>query len=454
VTNSDSPIIVIGAGIAGLLAARLLAQAGQPVLVLEARQRLGGRIYSDHDFAGGLIERGAEFVHGHQSLTWQLIRALGLATAQVNAPDDTLIRLLDGAALCINFDSNHLPDLRGLTPQAWSDPSPQDEALDGYLLRMGVKPAQLEYEPRIFAIDNGGPLSDTSALATLQELDDESTGVGDFVLLGGYDQLPQALAKGLAIRLGAVVEQLDWATTPVRLTLASGEVLEAAQVIITVPLGVLKARAIGFRPDLPAERWQAIDAVAFAPMFKLIYRFATPVLPPGITNLYTRANPPLFWTTSPLHNEQQQSVTAFLTGDWARAMLGIGDQTKHELALAILRGELGQPTLQPLAVTIENWSEDRYSQGGYSYTPPAALAARQKLAEPLPEPLAHDGQQRLFFAGEATARPAAQGSVHGALESGLRVVGQVLGQPLDQVLAGGFAELLAVLTQQSKNTAK
>jgi monoamine oxidase len=416
-TLHSTQTLIIGAGMAGLVAAQLLALAGQAVTVLECRDRVGGRVFTHRHslpnrVGSAIIEHGAEFIHGDQSLTWDLVRALGLASVQVNGPDDSLVRLLDGALLSINFDSNHLPDLRGLTPLEWTNPDPNDEPLDLYLVRMGVKPVQLEYEPRIFIIDNGGSLSHTSALATLEELDDESTGSGDYLLPGGYDALPLALAQGLDIRLNHAAHQVRWTQTGVEVVTADGGHWQAENLIITVPLGVLQQRGLEFVPDLPAQRWQDIDALAMAPMFKLIYHFEGPVLPPGIANFYTRSNPALFWTTSHLRGMNTDTILcAFVTGDWARELAVLDDAARLHLGLSVLRAELRRPELQPLFAEVCDWSRDPASRGGYSYTPPGALPSRTRLAEPLGP---------LVFAGEAAARAAAQGSVHGAVESGRR----------------------------------
>ncbi len=413
-------ILVIGAGMAGLNAAQTLKRAGLEVIVLEARSRIGGRIETNRELSNHPIELGAEFIHGHLVPTWPLVRQSGLRTEDLNDQDDTLLRLTDGSALAVSFETNRFPDLRLMPEFKWQAPRNPDESLASYLLRSGISASQLEYEPRIFAIDEGAPLHELSAAAALERLEDETEGEGDYAVLDGYDCLPKFLAQGVEVRLQHVVRQVVYDSGGVSIRLDSGESLRGEAVIVTVPLGVLKANLMTFSPPLPANKLEAIDAIGFSPMLKLIYTFDEPIFPRGITYVYGRGNPPCWWSSSVVFDDARDFVvTGFVTGDWAQELLNLGsDQAVLEYGLHTLRSDLRRAKLEPTRSLVKNWNADPFSLGGYSFTPVHAAKAREALAQSV--------QNRVFFAGEATSSNAHAGSVHGAFLSGERAAQELL----------------------------
>jgi monoamine oxidase len=345
---------------------------------------------------------------------------LGLRTEDLNDQDDTLLRLTDGSALAVSFETNRFPDLRLMPEFTWQTPKEPDESLASYLLRTGISASQLEYEPRIFAIDEGAPLHDLSAAAALERLEDETEGEGDYAVLDGYDCLPKFLAQGLEVRLEHVVSQVEYDSSGVSLTLESGESLRGEAVIVTVPLGILKTDKPEFSPPLPPNKLEAIRAIGFSPMLKLMYTFSEPIFPRGITYVYGRGNPPCWWSSSLIHEHASSfNVTGFVTGDWAQELLHlVSDQAMLEYGLHTLRTDLRRAKLEPTRMLVKNWSADPFSLGGYSFTPVHAAKAREVLAQSV--------QNRVFFAGEATASNAHAGSVHGAFSSGERVAQELL----------------------------
>ncbi len=327
-----------------------------------------------------------------------------------------------------------MADARRLFPdfditRSWDLPDvpvlPGDEALDVYLRRLGFSDAQLDYTQRGFAGASAEAMRHISAAVSLDEMRDTTAGSGDYRILDGYDRLLGALAEGLDIRLNTPVETIDWSGDGVRVTAAGGQVFEAERVLITLPLGVLKAGRVRFTPELPADKQAAIDQLTVGPAIKLVYRFDAPVLPQGVMALYSALNPCMWWSPSYGHADAAgQVMTAFVTGDRARALLALGEDGALAQGVAVLRAELGQPDLSPSAAKWVNWVDDPFSSGGYSVTPPGARAAHAALAEPV--------VSKLYWAGEAAAGPTWKASVHGAYFSGRRAAGEILSIPIQQ----------------------
>lgn len=292
-----------------------------------------------------------------------------------------------------------------------------DESLESYLKRLGFTEEQLQYTRRSFGNATGDSIQYVSAQAAYAEMDDTDCGEGDFRILDGYDSLAKYLAEGLDIRLNTIVSRVQWGDETVRVDTSAGT-FEADQVIITVPLGVLQAGKIAFEPALPPEKQAAIDNLRVGPVIKLVYCFAEPILPPEIMALYSAGVPPMWWSPSYGHETDKTVWTAFVSGDWARELLALGEQGALDKALETLKGELNQPDLRPLDCHLVNWPDDPFALGGYSVAPPGHADARVALARPV--------ANRLFWAGEASASLAHAATVHGAYLTGQRAAKEIL----------------------------
>ncbi len=411
-------VLVLGAGMAGLAAARSLQDAGQQVSVLEAKYRLGGRIYTNHDFAGIPVEFGAEFIHGERAATWELVRELGLETVHWNKLDDSLVRLGDGAWLNMREACAAYPDFA--QTRSWNLPEVDalpNEDWGSYLRRIGFDHHQLRYVERSFANACGEAMRFLSAKAVLEGLRAEDEGGGDYRILGGYDTLVNALAAGLTIHSDDPVNELMWNVNGVRALTLGGDVYEADVAIITVPLGVLQAEAIRFVPELPEEKRSAFLGLRMGPVIKLVYSFDEAPVDPNIMAVYSRLNPPMWWSPSCGYKTNEHIWTAFATGDWAAELLALGEEGALGAGLESLKQELNRPDLKAKAARLINWPDDPYTRGGYSYVLPGQAGAREKLATPTPP---------LFWAGEASAPEPRAATVHGALLSGRRAALEVL----------------------------
>lgn len=382
--------IVVGAGMAGLAAARQLRAAGANLVVLEARDRVGGRVYTRHDLASTPVELGGEFVHGHYAETWELLREHDIATVEMKE------------------SSGDEPEGASVHDEAWQnlpEPEPRENMAD-YLARHGLRGESIPREIGYIDVDNE-PLSRWNARALRYWLmpspanGHEIYGEHDFRVPGGYDQLLDVLADGLPITFEANVSGIDY-TEPDRVAVTyrtNGGLhrLVARTVVSTLPVGVLKYNDVLFTPALPSAHQEAIQAFGLVDVAKLIYVFPGSVLPDGVTVLEDEDNIPQSWLSGS-HGTAEKSETVLVgwsAGDEARRLLTMERDEALALGLESLRRLLGKPDLQPTRTLFHQWGADPFARGAYTYVPSAAPPMiHDQFAQPV------DG--RIFWAGEAT----------------------------------------------------
>lgn len=413
-------VLVLGAGVAGLSAAQTLVDTELDVLVLEARDRLGGRVHTDRTFAGFPLEFGAEFVHGERASTWEWLERLGLSTVHWNKLDDSWVRMADGARLTMEEARTSDPAFDVTRSWALPDvPARPLESFGHYLRRIGFDPAQVDYVRRAFANAAGEALRHLDAASMLDSIAGaEVSGQEDFRIVEGYGAVLEALGIGAEIRTQAVVKRVEQRAEGVLVSTEDGEEFEAKLLVCTLPVGVLVAGDVEFVPGLPAEKLGALRGLGMGPAVKCVYRFREPLTPPGIKAIYAAGRVPMWWTPSFGHETDAVVWTAFLTGDAAMDLLRRGDEEEAlDDALESLRRELGRPGLQAVDAQLVDWVGDAFARGGYSYVRPGHRGARELLAKPTPP---------VLWAGEATSPEADAATVHGALQSGRRVAMEVL----------------------------
>jgi monoamine oxidase len=420
----SADVLVLGAGVAGLGAARDLRDAGLEVLVLEARDRVGGRVWTDRTLAPHPVELGAEFIHGDRADTWGLVRRLGLRTRPWPKQDESLVQLEDGRVLTMRaaraadpgFDATRTMVLPAVTPGRYED-------LDAYLRRVGWTADQRRHVRRAFANAAGDDPHRLSSEAIVDGLASDDAGEGDFRLPDGQDALPLALADGLDVRLRVAVTRVvagpDGVGVVTRPAAADGPATRwsARAAVVALPLGVLQSGDVAFEPDLDALKGDALAGLRMGPVIKLVCRLAAPPFDPGagVEAVYARGTPPMWWTSSPSGTDAP-IWTGFVSGAGAADLLRLEPEAALRRALAALEEAAGRP-LAVLEGRVVAWPDDPWARGGYSHVVPGHQGARQRLAAPTPP---------LYWAGEATAPEGCAATVHGALRSGARAAREVL----------------------------
>jgi monoamine oxidase len=451
----DYDVIIIGAGAAGLAAAAELAPSGRKVLVLEARDRLGGRVWSRHE-AGlpATVELGPEFIHGQPPATLALMRKAGIA--EVDAP---IVRLAfrDGK-LAPRGDGVFEEILRALRRHA-KPLARKDIPFEAFLARV---PHGLSDEAVTFArMRAQGYEGADPARLSARAVAEEWAGPGEqhpghSRPAGGYgaliDWLARSLGGGVELRLRSAVRAVRWKRGGVEVEATStrdeGEarnppstldprpsprsdrfVATARKAIVTLPLGVLQAapRARGAVRFLPALRQKrsALKGLVSGTVIKVPLLFRTAFWEEldgaryrDITFFHAPvAAFPTLWTAAPV---RAPLLNAWAGGPKAARLSGKPTREIVRQAVKSLETIFGQPGIEDLlqAAWVHDWRNDPYARGAYSYVAVGGHGARAELAAPL--------RRTLYFAGEATDFEGEPATVAGALQSGLRAAREVL----------------------------
>ena len=419
--------LVIGGGAAGLAAAATLGRAGQKVALLEARARLGGRVFSCTD--PGLhvpLELGAEFIHGKAAATSAFLQAAGVVP--VDAEGAHFVRRDGGWQRSESIFSE--------AGQLLGPLDTRGEDLSFAALLEQPTSQQVDAQTKMYArmlvegFDAADP-EDASSLALAEEWQG-STAAEDaqFRPLGSYHGLLHSLTRSLApnveVLLGTVVQDVAWNVAGGGVSVSSrrfGEslTLTAERAVVTLPLSLLKAESVRFTPDLGKKA--AIDGLAMGGVVKLVlsfpYSFWEDVEGGQLRHAAFFHDPeapfPTLWTPLPL---RLPVLTAWAGGPKAAALAEHGKAELVQQVLASLTRLFGQHP-RPENVYFHDWQADPFSLGAYSYVKVGSVGARAKLAEPI--------SNVLFFAGEATNTEGEAGTVYGALQSGARAAEEVLG---------------------------
>lgn len=415
-------VIVLGAGAAGLAAARRLHDAGVTVQVLEARQRIGGRIWTDHTFAPFPIEHGAEFIHGERAITHTLVAAAGMETIPVDRYGR--LRWSDGGpARTLDALPAHRRDLIGALFRAFDrlrtmPPDVPDCSLAHYLRDCGFDAEALVGANVVLAQTCCASIETLSCADLARELRVDHAGRREYRVREGYAALLDWYARGLDIRTGTVAHLVRHTSSGVIVETDAG-VFHGDRCIVTIPVAVLQRGLPQFDPPLSARKRRAIDTLRTEPATKLFYRFDEPLWDADLTFMAHKGQAARWWPAA--HTTHDVAViVAYATAARARALDALDDDEALAVGLAELQTLLGRRDLmqRQRAARRVAWGADPFAYGGYAHVPPGAADARPVLAAP-------EGST-LFFAGEATAYDSNPQTVHGAIESGWRAADEVV----------------------------
>jgi monoamine oxidase len=446
--HRDADVLVIGAGVAGLAAAADLSRAGLDVRVLEARDRIGGRVWTLRDPRAPIaIELGAEFVHGDAEAITRLAHDAELAL--VEAADDHWTHR--GAKLVRADFGEALAKALKRAPSGIARDRPFAEVLAKSRLDPFQRSLALEYV-------QGFQASDAERISA-RALKGEDIGTERARrVLSGYDGIAEELGARIpsgALALGAIVTRVSWKRelALVESRRSSGERLEphrAPRVVVTLPLGVLqaapedggvrfepaideRAHAPGAKAHQPAPKARALGALAMGNVVKLSFRFDRAFWQDAPRVRRTKGldaeklaflhapgdDVPTWWTQAPVHVPM---LTAWAGGPAADALLELGAAERIDRALDALSRLLALPRTtvkEHLVASHEHdWTHDPFARGAYAHPLVGGANASRELGRPIDD--------TLFFAGEATAPMPDTGTVTGAIESGRRAAREVI----------------------------
>lgn len=412
----SSSVLIIGAGAAGLMAARELSARGHAVTILEARNRAGGRMHTLHPDAFTVpVEAGAEFVHGKLPLTLQLLQEAGIPYTPV---EGRMIEVRKGRW----HRQDHFVDgwdiLMERLQSLQTDMTVRD-FLDTHFSEHRYE--ELRRSVQRFAEGyDGADINKASVLSLRAEWEKEEE--EQYHITGGYERLTdylitQCIRQRCLLHFNAPVKTIRWKEGEVEAITRDGQSFTASKVIITIPLGVWQQPdgkgSIEFTPAID-QQLQAFRQIGFSAVIKISLEFKQPFWQEYEKELgfvFSEEIFPTWWTQLP---HPAPFLTGWINGPQATSFMQTSSEKMLQYALYSLAGIFGLPLIfleqQLVASHITDWGADPFALGAYSYDMLPSKEARQLLQQPI--------SNTLFFAGEALYEGAHPGTVEAALLNG------------------------------------
>jgi monoamine oxidase len=424
-------IIVIGAGASGLIAARELSKAGWKVTIVEARDRIGGRIqtYLDAEFTSP-TELGAEFIHGDLKETTKLLKEYKI---EYSPAKGQIWQVRKGE---LEKNKDFVPEhhrLLEMKLKAMKRDMPVKKFLDVHfkgpefhLLQQGV-----------IGFVEGYESAEVERFSTLAFREDwlKAEEWEQYRIDGGYGKLIDALANdcrknGCEFHLSSVVKKIIWKKNFVEVICEKGKRFTASKAVVAVPLGILQQERIVFLPAL-AGKIKSVKELGYGEVIKILLLFKSKFWEEKklqervgenldkLFFLFSHAPVPTWWTQYP---SSTPLLSGWLSGSGAKKMKRLSDKEILEEAIRSLSliFEISRKSLKENLQSwkVVNWSKDEFTRGSYSY---ATVNAKKNI-----ERSASPEKNTLFFAGEHLSEPA--GTVEGALISGFKAAEKIFGK--------------------------
>lgn len=413
--NSHLDVIVIGAGVSGLAAAKTLAERGLRVKVIEASEKVGGRVRTNHDL-GIPFDQGASWIHGvSKNPITELAQKSGAESYELSEANSNIF------------------DVGGTKYSHDAFDKVEDEyyQLIGALseegdLGVSFETALKEFDPewlddrlkRFFlstflTFDTG----DLNKLSSINYDEGEVYGGPEKIITNGYEHIPMYLAEGLDVALNEQVSGVNHSAQSVTVTTSSG-VLRASHAIVTVPLGVLKGGGITFDPPLPDSKTKAIEAVGFNCVDKFVFVWGETFWENTDYLYYTPEEPDLFnfYVNLNVLHPGANALMTFAFADQARDLEKLSDEEVIDKFMLSMQDIYGGGVPRPQKMRRTKWAANQFAMGSYSFT---AIDTEMSHFDDLATAIGN-----LHFAGEHT-HSVYFSTVHGAYASGLRAADEI-----------------------------
>lgn len=438
-SQTQYDVAVIGAGAAGLACARALADENKKVIVLEGRNRIGGRILTHREATHGhAIELGAEFMHGKSPEMLKRILNLGLPFYDCSENHF----FLQGKNL--KLVGTFWEKMEKAMKSTSKDPS-KDRSFAEFV--NSKKTMDSETRRLLIAFVEGFHGADTTlasevGIGMAEPSGDESlNGASNFKFIHGYDRLLLGFTQGISeekflIKLNTTAKKISWNSKSVSIECetAAGEAaptIHAKTCVVSVPISILKSSpekkaSIKFEPEVPGLA-KVLSGLEMGYAIRIVFFFRTRFWedltekPIGFLHAGPEFSFPTWWTANPV---RVPMMTAWQGGPKAHQLDTLKEEDRVNAALQTLSKltgfKLSKIEDEVQSWHMHNWTDDPYSLGAYSYVKVGGVRGAKKFAKPL--------TSNLFFAGEATDSTANRGTVGGAIDSGLKVARQILNQ--------------------------
>ena len=418
-------IVVVGAGLAGLAAARNLREHGHDVVIIEARDRIGGRIWTSKKWSDIPLDLGATWIHGVQGNPITELADEIKATRLATSYDKTATYSTGGQPLS-EAEEKRLERLSERVFRILEKAQNRDKDVT---IRQAIKPLMKKYKVSSeaarfinFAISGRIEQEYAGSAARLSahwyDSAKEFKG-GDVLFANGYRVITEFLAKDIHIELSQVVNEVQWRNAEVRVLTDQRE-FAADHVVLTLPLGVLKKKMVRFTPSLPEQKLNAINKLGMGVLNKCYLRFSEVFWPEDADWLEHVSAKHGEWTewVSFKRAANMPILLGFNAADRGREIEAWTDQQIISSAMQTLKIIFGTDIPEPIDYQITRWASDPFTHGSYSFN---AVGSTPKSRKDLAAPL----KGRVFFAGEAS-EVNYFGTTHGAYLSGLRAAQEIL----------------------------
>ena len=425
--GSGEVVVVIGAGMAGLSVARRLTTNGYRVVVVESRDRPGGRMWTDYSL-GTAVDLGAAWIHGDSSSNplMKMADRFGIATTATEWDQTWLFDAEYGEIEDDKYDpiwskaESTIERLYELQSYASSKQSVAD-ALAPILKRLSEDPiVKRGIQWQIASYIELEYATNYDQLSLKHWEMDESFSGDDVIVSGGFQKIVEPLSDGLDIRYRHVVDKVSYDKSGVKVVTSQG-VIEADRVVVTLPLGVLQQDRVRFEPSLPEEKLDSIGRLGMGVINKIALRFSKRFWPDDahLLGLLSSSTEKLteYYPLTPYSGEPV--IVGLTRGRHAKSIEMAGKEEVIQQALSELRSVFGSAVPHKVVDSVvTGWYSDEFSYGSYSHIPPgASFSDYRTLAQPI--------EGKVFFAGEAT-QARYPGTLHGAYLSGERVAKEIM----------------------------